>query len=265
MLASHGRWAAAICLLIAATASAQRPFTTDDTDVTPPRKFHLQFANEYDWLPRTSFPNLRQNTADVELDYGLMKRVEVGVELPMLVLFNSPTSSLRRAFGQGDMNLSVKYNFLQESKGSRLPALAINVNFELPTGDTRRQLGSGLADFYVNGIAQKALTDRTTLRLNGGILFSGNTLTGAVGLAARGVVGTGGMSITHQFRRNLELGVEITGAHTANFDLGKGQLQVLGGGHYLLREGFSLDFAVVKGHFEGSPRLGVQLGFSLDF
>ena len=255
----------ALSLLLAKTAAAQQPFVTDDADVTAPRKFHLQFSNEFDWLPRTSFPNLRQNTASFELEYGLLKGLEVGIEAPVLALFNDPSAARRRAFGLGDVNTTVKYNFLPERKGSWLPSLAVNVNVELPTGDTRRQLGSGLADVYINGIAQKSLTNRTMLRFNGGILFSGNTLTGAVGLATRGVVGTGALSVVRQFRRNLELGMEVTGAHTANFGLGKGLIQVRGGGHYLVRDRFSLDFAVLKGRLEGSPRVGMLIGFSLDF
>lgn len=256
---------AALGLLLAPAAIAQQPFITDDADVAPPRKFHLEFSNEFDWLPRASFPTLRQNTASFELNYGLVKGVELAIEAPLLALFRAPGSAPRRVFGPGDINAAVKYNFLTERTGSRLPALSVNVSVEIPSGSTRKQLGSGLADFYVNGIAQKSLTERTTLRLNGGILLSGNSQTGAVGLAARGVVGTGGLSLVRRFRRNLELGIEVTGAHTANFNLGKGQLQVLGGGHFFVRERLSLDFAVLGGHYAGTPRVGVQAGFSLDF
>jgi hypothetical protein len=77
--------------------------------------------------------------------------------------------------------------------------LAITLNFELPTGDHSRQLGSGLADSYLNGILQKALTEKTTIRLNGGILFSGNQTTGAIGIEARGTVFTGGGSLVRTF------------------------------------------------------------------
>jgi len=34
-------------------------------------------------------------------------------------------------------------------------------------------VGSGFADYFLNGILQKSLTKKTTLRLNGGILFAG--------------------------------------------------------------------------------------------
>jgi hypothetical protein len=86
-----------------------------------------------------------------------------------------------------------------------------------------------------------------------------------VGIDARGRVYTGSSSITRKFSEKLELGTEIAGAFTNNFDLGKSQLQVLVGGKYALRGGMGIDFGVTGGKFEGAPRMGALLGFSIDF
>lgn len=150
---------------------AQQPFVTDDADVTPKRRFHFEFSNEFDLLHRSSFPSLKQNTADFELNYGLFEGVEVGIAAPFLAIFNAAGTMPRTAYGIGDANISIKYNFLKERENSRRPAMTIAFNLELPTGDTAQQLGSGLADFYINGILQKSLSKETKLRLNGGILF----------------------------------------------------------------------------------------------
>lgn len=139
------------------------------------------------------------------------------------------------------------------------------LNLELPTGDTERQLGSGLADFYINGILQKTLSKQTKLRLNAGILFSGNSATGVIGLRARGAVFTGGGSLVRQFTPKLQLGAELTGAMAKNSQLGKGQLQTLFGGNYQVKSNFSFDFAVLGGKYSASPRAGLQLGISIDF
>ena len=56
--------------------------------------------------------------------------------------------------GIGDANLSVKYNFLKEKENSKRPALALTFNFEIPTGIVSKGLGSGISDFYVNGVLQ---------------------------------------------------------------------------------------------------------------
>jgi hypothetical protein len=254
-----------LVLISALAPRAQQPFITDDADTTPKGKFHFEFSNEFDWLQHSSLPNIRQNTADFELDYGLFDGVEIGIESPLLSIFNASGTVPKRVSGVGDTNVSLKYNFHEECEKSRVPAMAIAVNLELPTGDTKRQLGSGLADFYVNGILQKSVSQRTKLRLNGGILFSGNETTGVVGIKTRGTVFTAGGSLVKQFTPRLQLGMELTGALQRNFQLGKGQLQTLGGGNYQLNKKLSLDFGVVAGKYVASPRFGVQLGVSVDF
>jgi hypothetical protein len=248
-----------------ATVNAQQPFVTDDADTTPKHHFHFEFSNELDLLQRSALPSLRQNTADAELDYGVFDNLEVGVELPLLRIINRPGTVPLTPTGIGDINLSVKYNFLKERRNSRRPSLALAFNIELPTGDTNRQLGSGLADFYGNGVIQKSLTTKTTMRLNGGILFSGNQTTGEIGIKSRGLVFTGGGSLVKQFTVKLALGAELSGAVTKNFQLGKGQLQTQFGGNYFLKKNMSFDFGIVAGKYAASPRVGLQLGLSVDF
>lgn len=256
---------AALCAFWPAAARAQQPFVTDDADVTDRGKFHFEFSNHFDLLQPESFPAVRQNAASFELAYGLFENVEVSVEAPLIALFNARGTSPRTAFGPGDVNLSLKYTFLKEREGSRRPALAASFGLETPTGDDRRQLGSGVADYTLNAVAQKTLTERTTLRANGGLIFSGNTLTGAVGFSARGVVYTGGASLVRKFTPRLDLGAELTGALTRNSDLGKGPLRAQAGGNYALSDNLTLDFGLIAGRSSGSPRLGAQLGISADF
>ena len=262
------RLVCALAFLLAAFAPharAQQPFVTDDADVTDRGKFHLEFSNEFDLLQPAAFPNLRQNAASFELNYGLLKDVEVGVEAPLITIFNARGATPRTAFGLGDTRLSVKYNFLKEREGSRRPALAASFGVELPTGDARSQLGSGVTDYVLNAVVQKGLTKRTTWRLNAGVIFSGNALNGAEGVGARGPVYTGGTSFVRQFTRRLDLGAEVTGAFTGGSDPAQRQLQAQAGGNYRLRDNLTLDFGVVAGRYAASPRLGGQLGFSLDF
>src|SRR4029079_19411613 len=138
-------------------------------------KFNFQLSNQFDILQRSAYPSLRQNTTVFELDYGLVNGVEIGVDGPLIAISNSRTTIPKSVFGFGDLDFHVKYNFLKEREGSRLPALTATVNVEWPTGDTNKQLGSGVIDVFLNGILQKSLSKKTMLRLNGGILFSGNT------------------------------------------------------------------------------------------
>jgi len=255
---------AAFLFLVAHPVPAQQPFATDDADVTDKKTFHLQISNEYDILQRVTYPSLRQNTVVFELDYGLLRNVEIGVDGPLILISNSRIATPKSVFGFGDLDLHVTYNFLKEREGSRLPALTVTFNMEVPTGNTEKGLGSGISDFFFNGILQKSLTKKTKLRLNGGVLIAGNDTTGDIGIRGRGTVFIGGGSLVKQFNPKWDFGVELTGAVGGNLQLSQGQLQFLVGGNYQMTKQVSLDFGIVGGKFN-SPRAGLQLGVSIDF
>ncbi|MDT7540872.1 MAG: hypothetical protein QOE33_776 [Acidobacteriota bacterium] len=247
------------------TARAQQPFVTDDADVTDKGKLHLQIGDEFDLLQRALYPAKTQNTFGAELDYGLWKNVEIGLAPGLIALHSAHVVTPQTVSGIGDATLHVKYNFLKEREGSRLPAMTISGVVQFPTGDATKQLGTGLYDYYVNGVLQKSISEKTKLRLNGGILFAGNTINGLLGIRTRGRVFTGGGSIVKQYTKRLDFGAEVTGAVTSNFLLSHGQLQTLVGGNYAVRKKMTLDFGLIAGRFAASPRAGAQLGLSIDF
>lgn len=248
------------------TLFSQQPFNTDDIGVTDYHKFHMEFANEFDWLRQDNLPNLRQDTANLKFAFGAWHHVEVGFDEQLIAISNQPTIFLpHTAFGFGDVDFSVKCNFLQEGKQWFHPAMAGSFALEFPTGDETKQLGSGLRDYTGNLILQKTLNEKTQLHLNGGFVFAGNTLTGVIGVRTTGTVYTGGVSVTHDFTPKLKLGIELTGALTSNFDLGRGQLQTQVGGNYQIGKKTTLDFGLTSGFYASSPRIGPQIGISHDF
>jgi len=246
-------------------AHAQQPFFNDDADVVAYRRWHLETNNEYDLLRRSSYPNLRQDTQTIKFSYGLFRAGEVGMDFPLLTIFNARGSGLGNPFGLGDADFSIKYNFRKERTGSRLPGITASLNIEPPTGSEKAQLGSGLIDYYLNSVFQKTLSSKNVLRLNAGATFAGNTLTGAVGIKTRGTIFTGGASVTRQFTQKLDLGIEVYGGYTGNLALGRGESQQQIGGNYEIRHDLTLDFGVVTGQAAGSPHHGFQLGFSRNF
>jgi hypothetical protein len=251
-------------LAVHSNPQAQQPFAVDDADVTEYKTFQLQVSHEFDVLPRSASPSLRQNTTVFVLNYGLMKDVEVGVDYPLIVISNAAGTTPKTITGFGDLNFHVKYNFLKEREGKRRPALTVSFAMEVPTGDTTKGLGSGLLDYSLNGVLQKSLTTKTALRVNGGIVFAGNTSTGLAGIRTRGRVFTAGASLIRQFTPKLNLGVEVTGAASSNRGLSAGQLQTQFGGNYQLTKKMSLDFGVLAGKYN-NPRVGAQIGMSIDF
>ena len=269
MLRSRLRWS---CLVLATvfvsvtSASAQLPFYTDDADTTAKRKFHVEFSNEYDWLQRSALPGTRQNTTVFTLNYGLTDRIELGVNAPFIEIFNDRISRLGSPSGIGDTQFGVKVRLFDERERSKLPAVTAVFYMEAATGSTRKQIGSGVIDYWVYGVLQKSLTKRTKGRLNGGILFAGNDSTGLVGIqASRGQVFTANGSLVRDFTPKLQLGAELFGAVTSNFALSRGQLIAQIGGAYAVTPNFQFTFGVLAGHFPASPRAGVQVGFAYDF
>ena len=242
---------------------AQLPFYTDDTAVTQRGKWHFEFFNEYDAL-HGQYPNLRQNTANFKLNYGLVHHLELDIDVPYLAIDRAAQNPSSR--GMGDADLGIKWGFHKESTGSRLPAFAASLYIEFPTGDARQQLGSGLTDYALNFIGQKSISEKSRLTANLGVVFAGNTSTGVIGTQnMRGQVYSGGLSLLHDFNRRITLGGELYGAHADSRNPDRSQLQAMAGGQYAIRNGLSFCFGVLGGKYVASPRIGGQIGVAMDF
>lgn len=256
------------CLLwicgLATPLFGQLPFYTDDPAVTEAGKWHFEFFDEFDALQPPQYPNLRQNTANYKLNYGLPHNLELDVDAPYLSIYRA--LQVGGSAGAGDTNMGIKWEFHKESPGSAVPALGASFYVEVPTGDVSQQLGSGLVDYWLNFITQKSLSDKTRVNLNAGYLFAGNTSTGVLGLTkVRGHVFAGGISLLHDFTPRLTLGGEVFGGFADNDNLARSQLQGLIGGIYSLRSGLAVSFGVLGGKFVASPIVGGQIGFAVDF
>jgi hypothetical protein len=240
----------------------QQPFFTDDPAVTEPGKWHFEVFYELDGLQSSQYPNLRQNTANFKLNYGLPHNLELDVDAPYLSI--SRAAGTQASAGPGDTDFGVKWNFRSAPQFDRV-ALAVSFYIEVPTGDVRQQLGSGLTDYWLNFIIQKPVTTKTRINANVGFLFAGNTSTGVIGVqTTRGHVFTGGLCLLHDFNPRLTLGGEVYGGVADTIGLGRSQLQGLVGGDYEIRHGLSLTFGLLGGKYEASPRIGGQIGVTID-
>ena len=248
----------------ARTISAQMPFYTDNADVTDQGALHFEFFNEIDGLQSAQFPDLRQNTFNCKANYGLPHGLELDVDAPYLAIYRAPGSQTSK--GAGDTDMGIKWNFRKSARPLSVPSLSASLYIEFPTGDASQELGSGLTDYWLNSIAQEAITEKTRFNANFGFLFAGNTSTGVLGTQnTRGHVYTGGLSLTHDFNPRITLGAEAYGAIADNHSLGKDQLQELAGGWYQLNSRMAITFALLGGSHIASPRIGGQIGFEVDF
>jgi hypothetical protein len=245
------------------TTFAQLPFYTDDPAVALRGKFHFEFFNEYDALHGSEYPDLNQNTANFKVNLGLPHHLELDFDAPHLSIYRAPVAP--SASGIGDTDLGIKWNFREAKTNSRAPVLGVSLYIEFPTGSKKQQLSSGLTDYWLNFIVQEPLSATTRININTGFLFAGNTSTGAIGIeTTRGHVFTGGASVLHDFTPRWTLGAEVYGGIADNDALGRSQLQTMIGGQYSLRNGLAIAFGFIAGKYSASPRIGGQLGLSLD-
>jgi hypothetical protein len=254
----------ALILLTSRPLQAQMPFYTDDTDVTAPGTLHIETFDEVDALQSARYPDLRQNTANIKINFGLPHGLEVDLDAPYLSIYRAPGSPASR--GVGDTDMGVKWEVHEASPASRLPALAFSFYVELPTGNTRQELGSGLTDYWLNFVVQEALSDKTRFNFNLGILFAGNTSTGVIGIeTTRGQIFTGGISLLHDVSARLTVGDELYGGVSDNSGLDRTQLQAMLGAQFTIRDGVTLCVGLIGGEYAASPRIGGQIGIAVDF
>ena len=253
-----------IVLFSSGTLRAQMPFYTDDPATAEPRKLHVELFDEVDGLPSSQYPDLRQNTANIKLNFSLMRHVELDLDVPYIQIYRAAESESAR--GVGDTNLGAKWSVRDPPPDSLQTAFAVSLYVEFPTGNARQGLGSGLTDYWLNFIAQKPLSPATRFNVNLGILFAGNTSTGDVGIETRhGQVYTGGLSLLHDVSSRLTLGAELNGGISDGAGADRAELQALLGAQYALRTGLSVSLGILGGKFGATPRIGGQLGVAMDF
>ena len=250
---------AGLLLSCAGISPAQQPFVSDDAEVTARRAWHFEYANTFAVLPRSSHPNLRQDTSHFVVQYGLFDRLEVNIDLPLIAIDNARGTP--SVFGLGDIDFAMKWNLIPENSGFWRPAFTVSAAVEFPKGSEKKQLGSGLTDYSINTVFQKTFST-TVFHVNAGIQFRGNTQTGAVGIQTSGRILSAGLSAVRDFSPKLRLGLDLNGAEVHDGGLVEKQLQLTAGGNYAFFRNATLDFAVFAGWYS-APRVGVMLGLSL--
>jgi len=151
-----------VLVAVSTLALAGPPFQTDDPQPIDFR--HYEFYTFGTWDATrvegdTSVPA-------IEFNWGALPNVHLHIIIPAAGIIPSNNPSLApagmglRAFGLGDIELGIKYRFVQEAK--RRPMIGTFVMFELPTGNAAKGLGAGKAWYKLPLWAQKTFGPWTT-------------------------------------------------------------------------------------------------------
>lgn len=252
----HGGVIAAL-VVASSPCWAQQPFLVDDAAVTAPRVWHLEVSNQAELLRRTARPVLWQDVLDVEVVYGLADRLEVAALVPAVGLFTSSHPTV----GIGDSSFGAKYRVTRTADAPH--QVALSGSLELPTGSARRQLGSGLVDYGLTLVTQHRVSEAGTVRTNVGAVLVGNTQTGLVGVKTRGGVLVTGISYVRSLSSRVQAGGELVTFVSAR-NVGSSIINWQLGGNVALGRATTLDLGVLGGWLAASPRIGVQVGLSID-
>jgi hypothetical protein len=187
-------------LLSSPAAWAGPPFQTDDPEPIDFRHFEFYTFATADG---TSLEMDTQGPA-VEFNWGALANMHLHIIVPMAAIL--PSNSPRFAplgqgpsgFGIGDIELGVKYRFIQESR--HRPMVGTFVMFELPVGDSRRGLGVGTTWYKMPIWAQKTWGPWTTY---GGV---GETIVPQTGYHN---FTYGGWLVQRDIGKKLTLGTEL--------------------------------------------------------
>jgi hypothetical protein len=221
--------------------NAGPPFLTDDP--VPVEHKHWEFY-VFSTLDRTGEGTDVQAPA-FELNYGVVPDVQAHLVFPFAWSLPSDGPD---TFGASDMELGLKYRFVQETE--QTPQIGTFPILNVPTGDADRGLGNGEAWAKFPIWVQKSWGPWTT--------YAGG------GYAINGAAGEknypfGGWLIQKDFDQSLTLGGELF-AEGKTTDDGEASLFANFGGYYKFTDHFDLLFTL--GHtISGERHLIGYMGF----
>ncbi|MGC2425184.1 MAG: hypothetical protein WA666_12620 [Nitrospirota bacterium] len=139
--------AAALALAVPLSAFAGPPFMTDDPEPVELHHWEVYLASAFSHGGGDTF----FTAPHVEVNYGILPETQLHMIVPMAY---SSSRGPGAHYGFSDMELGVKYRFLQE--GELLPQAGVFPLVELPTGDSRNGLGGGHVRVFIPVWLQKS-------------------------------------------------------------------------------------------------------------
>lgn len=136
-------------VLISAPALATHPLGTEDPGTADPKTIQIEVTGE-----SHHFSDGSETDLGIQFTTGIVPHLDIA--LGAGYGFLSPDEGSSES-GIGDLEVALKWNFLEEKEG--VPGLALKVGSTLPTGDEKKGLGSGGYDLSAALVAGKSIGD----------------------------------------------------------------------------------------------------------
>jgi len=140
-------------LTISSVAFAGPPYETDDPDPTEYKHYEIFVASEY----HRSAEEESGTLPHLEVNYGLMPDVQIAISIPNAF---SETQGQSRHYGLGDIELGVKYRFIQETETT--PMVAFYPSYKSHTGNDHKGLGNDANEYFLPIWLSKSWGEWTT-------------------------------------------------------------------------------------------------------
>ncbi len=155
-----------VCLnlaLIAATSAAHAgpPYLTDDPETPPLHRWEAVLFTMGTIADGTATGVLPA----VEFNYGGFDATQLHIMVPIGFQAGGHDET---EFGGADIELGVKYRFIEEDEQGWRPQVAVYPQFEIPTESSRNGLSSADVDVFLPAWAQKNLDENWTVDAGGG-------------------------------------------------------------------------------------------------
>jgi hypothetical protein len=129
-----------VCTLLLASWAcptwAGPPFVTDDPDTPDANHFEINLAAQY----RRFKGGSEAAVPSLEVIYGVTNTLQISIETPLAL---AHVDGVGTNVGIGDVELAVKYRFIQSDDWGWRPSVAIEPTIFMPGGSQARGLGSG--------------------------------------------------------------------------------------------------------------------------
>jgi len=244
----------ALFLIIAFTtiiphiAYAARPLSTDDAGVVDAG--HMEIESGFEYINQ----NDEENNLSLVMKCGLVKNLDIGLEIPYKFIDVAQGGDVD---GIGDMIITTKYHFLDETPN--LPALALSFNVKTESGNSDKGLGSGEVDYSLNGIITKGI-NKFISHLNIGYTFVGDP----TGENLDNIFSYS-VALEYPLNERLNLVGEVIGETTFDRDFDDNPFSGLAGLNYGFNDTVSYDFGVGFKISEASPDYTITTGLTFGF
>ena len=223
-MSSSKPWLLVVLLAFSTRAFGGPPFLTDDPEPVPFRHYEAYAFGTADHASGSSYSQLPA----FEFNFGAAPNLMLHVIVPGAYV------TPQHAYGIGDVELGVKYRFVQE--GRYRPQIGTFPLLELPSGNRNLGLGNGQLWARIPLWLQKSFGDWTTY---GGVGYQVNQAPGMKNSLFAGWL------LQRAFGKRWTLGSEVY--HAEAQEVGSRQATFLdAGGYYNIRENLSVLF--MAGH-----------------